>query len=101
MAGTEDDDLLESDGLFSLELYTQSQADLGLVPFGKAVGDGIAGTGEDRDGDGVRDEATLLSDYDLSAPLDDATVPRRCPAWGELPGRSGLVAMPGAVFAAG
>ena len=37
----------------------------------------------------------------LRAALDDATVPRRRPARGELPGRSGLVAMPGAVFAAG
>ncbi|MFH1999722.1 MAG: hypothetical protein ABIK28_08580 [Planctomycetota bacterium] len=71
IAGTADDDLLEDDGVFSTELYTQSDSDLGLIPPGKNVGDPIPGTGEDIDGDGAYDNTISLSDIDLSTALDD------------------------------
>jgi len=70
--GTADDDVLEGDGLFTTEHYTQADADLGLIPPGKSVGDAIPGTGEDIDGDGVYDAQAGLSDVLLATPLDGA-----------------------------
>ncbi len=69
VVGTEDDDTLEDDGLFTVDHYTQEQADLGLLPAGKSVGDVIPGSGEDIDGDGVYDNTLDLTVFDLSAAL--------------------------------
>jgi hypothetical protein len=68
--GTEDDDTLEGDGVWTVDHYTQAQADAGLLPPGKNVGDVIPGSGEDLDGNGVQDGTTTLSDFDLSSALD-------------------------------
>lgn len=70
IAGTADDDLLEGDGAWTVEHYTELQAQLGLLPPGKTVGDPIPGSGEDLDGDGLQDGAITLSDFDLAAALD-------------------------------
>lgn len=70
--GTADDDLLEGDGVFTIEHYTQADYDLGRIPPGKNIGDSIAGTGEDIDGDGAYDDATTLSDVVLTTPLNTA-----------------------------
>jgi hypothetical protein len=68
--GTADDDVLEGDGLFSIQHYTQQDADLGLLPSGAQVGAPIPGTGEDIDGDGVQDGPTTLKNVILTTPLD-------------------------------
>jgi len=62
--------VLEGDGIFSIEYYTDVDQALGLIPPGSAVGDPIPGTGEDIDGDGVYDDTTTLSDVAIQAPLD-------------------------------
>ncbi|MBL8732119.1 MAG: hypothetical protein JNN13_07095 [Planctomycetes bacterium] len=71
-AGTEDDDVLEDDGLFSVERYTTLDETLGLIPPGLTVGDVVPGSGEDIDGDGVYDDTLTLADLDLTAALDPA-----------------------------
>jgi hypothetical protein len=68
--GTADDDVLEGDGVFSIEVYTAMDGALGLIPPGKSVGDPIPGTGEDIDGDGEYDDTTTLADVAISAALD-------------------------------
>ncbi len=69
--GTADDDVLEGDGVFTVEYYTAQDQALGLIPDGKSVGDPVPGSGEDIDGDGVRDSSTTLAgDIDFKAPLD-------------------------------
>ena len=70
IVGTADDDLLEDDGVFSVERYTEEDLELGLIPPGFGVGDPIPGTGEDIDGDGQFDDTTTLADVDFSTPLD-------------------------------
>lgn len=70
--GTADDDVLEGDGVFTTEYYTELDAARGLVPPGFAVGDRIPGTGEDIDGDGEYDGPTTLADIDFSDALDPA-----------------------------
>lgn len=71
--GTADDDVLEDDGVFTVETYTEEHADLGLIPPGKNVGDVIPGTGEDIDGDGVYDDTTTYEDdMAFDVPLDTA-----------------------------
>lgn len=72
ISGTADDDVLEGDGVFTVEYYTEQDLALGLIPPGSSVGDPIPGTGEDIDGDGVYDGTTTLADIDLSVPLDTA-----------------------------
>ncbi len=73
IAGTEDDDVLEDDNVFTVERYSALDAHLGLIPPGKSVGDPIPGTGEDIDGDGVYDPTTsLANDIDFKDPLDPA-----------------------------
>ena len=67
--GTEDDDVLEGDGVFTVERYTELDQALGLIPAGKSVGDPIPGTGEDIDGDGEFDGTTTMADLQLSTPL--------------------------------
>lgn len=80
--GTADDDVLEGDGVFTVETYTQAHADLGLIPPGYSVGDPIPGTGEDIDGDGVFDPTITLADIDLPVPLDPAYWGGNIPAGG-------------------
>ena len=67
--GTADDDVLEGDGVFTVQTYTQQDADLGLIPAGFSVGDPIPGTGEDIDGDGQYDGTTTLADIDFDSSL--------------------------------
>ncbi|HTF87834.1 MAG TPA: hypothetical protein VK843_05450 [Planctomycetota bacterium] len=68
--GTADDDLLEGDGVFTVERYTTNDETLGLIPAGKSVGDVIPGTGEDIDGDGVYDPGITLSSVAVPAALN-------------------------------
>jgi hypothetical protein len=60
--GTPDDDVLEGDGVWTVETYTDAHALLGLIPAGANVGDPIPGTGEDIDGDGVQDGTLTVAD---------------------------------------
>ena len=69
IVGTADDDVLEGDGSFTVDHYTEHDAELGTIPPGKNVGDPIPGTGEDIDGDGVYDGTLGLADLDFSSPL--------------------------------
>lgn len=70
ISGTSDDDLLEGDGVFTTEFYTDEDDKLGLIPPGAKVGDRIPGTGEDIDGDGDYDGTTSLSDIDIADELN-------------------------------
>ncbi|MEQ1893190.1 MAG: hypothetical protein ABL998_11645 [Planctomycetota bacterium] len=70
LLGTADDDLLEGDGIFTVEVYTQAHSDAGLIPAGKSVGDAIPGSGEDIDGDGVYDGTTSLTSLGFAAALN-------------------------------
>ncbi len=67
---TADDDILEGDGVFTVDRYTQAHANLGQIPAGKSVGDVIPGSGEDIDGDGSFDATATLSEFDLPAALN-------------------------------
>lgn len=80
--GTADDDVLEGDGTFTIEHYTESDAALGLIPAGFDVGDPIPGTGEDIDGDGVYDPRITLADMDLAAALNTTNWAGNIPAAG-------------------
>ena len=81
--GTGDDDVLEGDGVFTTEYYTEADALAGLIPPGRAVGDRIPGTGEDIDGDGEFDDTTTLADIDFDDALDPAFWAGNIPAGGE------------------
>ena len=73
IVGTADDDVLEDDGVFTVETYTAQDEALGLIPPGKSVGDVIPGSGEDIDGDGIYDDTTSYADdMAFSVPLDSA-----------------------------
>ncbi|MDF1837640.1 MAG: hypothetical protein P1V35_07225 [Planctomycetota bacterium] len=63
--GTADDDILEGDGIFTVEHYSEADAALGIIPDGFAVGDIIPGSGEDIDGDGKFDGQSSLNDLDM------------------------------------
>ncbi|MEZ5980203.1 MAG: hypothetical protein R3F34_18595 [Planctomycetota bacterium] len=63
--GTADDDVLEDDGIFTTEVYTEADEALGLIPDGFDVGDVIPGTGEDIDGDGRYDAGASITDVSL------------------------------------
>jgi hypothetical protein len=67
--GTADDDLLEGDGVFTIEHYTEADEALGLIPPGRSVGDPIPGSGEDIDGDGVYDPQTTMASIPPEKPL--------------------------------
>ncbi len=69
LVGTSDDDVLEGDGIFSIDTYDALQQSLGQIPPGKTIGDPIPGTGEDIDGDGTYDGHFHLSEFDLPASL--------------------------------
>ncbi len=66
---TADDDVLEGDNQWTVERYSQADAEAGAIPEGFSVGDVIPGSGEDIDGDGVYDGTTTLADFDLSKEL--------------------------------
>ena len=68
--GTADDDVLEGDGTFTVEYYTEEDLAQGLIPPGLSVGDAIPGSGEDIDGDGHYDDTTTLADVDFSSALN-------------------------------
>jgi len=71
--GTADDDLLEDDGLFTVEYYSEDDLTLGLIPPGKNVGDVIPGSGEDIDGDGIYDNTiNITDDVDFQCGLNDS-----------------------------
>jgi hypothetical protein len=80
--GTADDDVLENDGVFTIETYTAEDLALGLIPPGKSVGDPIPGTGEDIDGDGEFDDTLTLADVELAMPLTGADWAGNLPAGG-------------------
>ncbi|HVR76204.1 MAG TPA: hypothetical protein VMT52_17875 [Planctomycetota bacterium] len=67
--GTADDDFLEGDGVWTVSKYTAADLAAGRIPAGKSVGDVIPGTGEDADGDGVRDYTTSMSEFNLQSLL--------------------------------
>lgn len=67
--GTADDDVLEGDGVFTVQYYTEAHYEAGLIPEGKTVGDVIPGSGEDIDGDGVYDGTSGLTHLDFAAAL--------------------------------
>ena len=67
IANTADDDVLEGDGVWTVERYTNADLAAGLIPPGKNVNDPIPGTGEDIDGDGVQDGTIGLADLELPA----------------------------------
>jgi hypothetical protein len=73
--GTADDDVLEGDGVFTIEHYTAADQAAGVIPPGKSIGDPIPGTGEDIDGDGVYDPRTTLANV-------TPTLPMTTSAWG-------------------
>ncbi len=68
--GTSDDDVLEDDGIWTVEYYTDAHAAMGYVPDGFEVGDAIPGTGEDIDGDGQYDEGVSYSDLPTKTPVN-------------------------------
>lgn len=68
--GTIDDDVLEEDGVFTIDHYTADDEELGLIPSGKSVGDAIPGSGEDIDGDGVFDDTLTLANVTLTKALN-------------------------------
>ncbi len=72
IAGTADDDVLEGDGVWTVSYYTDEDAAAGRIPAGKSVGDVIPGSGEDIDGDGVFDDRTQMSEFNLPVALDPA-----------------------------
>ena len=65
IAKTADDDVLEGDGVWTVERYSKADLAAGLIPAGKNVGDPIPATGEDIDGDGVQDMTLTLADLEL------------------------------------
>ncbi len=70
IAGTADDDVLEGDGVWTVDYYTASDAAMGMIPAGSNVGDPIPGSGEDIDGDGVFDPRVDMSEFDIGASLN-------------------------------
>ena len=73
IAGTADDDVLEGDGVWTVDYYTAIDDAAGLIPPGYSVGDPIPGSGEDIDGDGIQDHAIALSDFNLQDAISDAS----------------------------
>ena len=82
LPNTPDDDILEGDNEWTVERYTQADADAGRIPAGKNVNDPIPGTGEDIDADGVYDDTINLGDFDLPAALTSENWGGNLPAGG-------------------
>jgi hypothetical protein len=68
--GTADDDVLEGDGEFTVDYYTEADKLAGLIPAGYEIGDPVPGSGEDIDGDGQFDEGAKLADVLLTKSLN-------------------------------
>lgn len=71
VAGTTDDDVLEGDGVWTVDYYTAIDAAAGAIPPGFAVGDVVPGSGEDLDGDGQFDGTTQMTEFETAAPVSD------------------------------
>ncbi len=67
--GTADDDVLEGDGVWTVDQYTAADASAGLIPPGFSVGDAVPGSGEDIDGDGQQDGRTQMSEFNVGDAL--------------------------------
>ena len=80
--GTADDDVLEGDGIYTVEYYSPEDAAMGLIPPGFAAGDVIPGSGEDLDGDGRYDSTTTLSDLNIQASMIPSNWAGNMPAAG-------------------
>jgi hypothetical protein len=59
----------EGDSKWTVDYYTQEDLVGGLIPPGKGVGDVVAGSGEDIDGDGEQDDRISTNDFNLPAAL--------------------------------
>ena len=86
--GTADDDVLEGDGQWTTDRYASLHEADNLIPPGKHVGDPIAGTGEDIDGDAVCDGTTQMSEFSIPAPLTSTNwagnIPAGTPSYGSV-----------------
>ena len=82
IVGTADDDVLEGDGIFTVEYYSAGDDALGIIPDGFSVGDIIPGSGEDIDGDGKFDAQSGLSDLDMQDSMTVAKWEGNMPAAG-------------------
>lgn len=86
--GTADDDILEDDGQWTTDHYTELHQSQGLIPDGKSVGDAISETGEDIDGDGARDYTTVMSEFNIPASLTSSNwagnIPAGTPSFGSV-----------------
>ncbi|MFT5199816.1 MAG: hypothetical protein ACI87O_002490, partial [Planctomycetota bacterium] len=80
--GTADDDVLESDGVFTVEHYSEADNALGIIPDGFQVGDIIPGSGEDIDGDGKYDGQSGLGDLDMQDAMTASNWEGNMPAGG-------------------
>jgi hypothetical protein len=80
--GTADDDVLEGDGLFSVQTYTAADEAAGIIPPGYDVGDAIPSSGEDIDGDGVYDGTATLAAVTLTTPMTPANFAGNIPPGG-------------------
>lgn len=80
VAGTADDDVLEGDGVFTVEHYTEAEQAAGLIPAGHSVGDAVPGSGEDIDGDGQYDPTLTTSDLVLTVPINSSNFAGNAPA---------------------
>lgn len=80
--GTADDDVLEGDGLWTVQEYSEADDELGLIPAGYSVGDTIPGSGEDIDGDGGYDSQTTLSDVTLTTAINSTNFGGNVPIGG-------------------
>jgi len=68
IASTADDDVLEGDGVWTVDYYQAGDT----IPDGFSLGDAIPGTGEDIDGDGVYDGTTNPTALYISDSLEPA-----------------------------
>ncbi len=80
--GTADDDILEGDGVFTVEHFTAADEAMGIIPEGFQIGDVIPGSGEDIDGDGVFDGQSGLGDLDMQKPMNTGHFAGNMPAGG-------------------
>ncbi|MEM7203978.1 MAG: hypothetical protein AAF628_27200 [Planctomycetota bacterium] len=99
--GTADDDVLEDDGVWTVETYTAADQALGLIPAGMTVGDPIPGSGEDIDGDGQYDDTIGLSELSLALTISssqfDGNVPTGTTAFSDI-ADNGITRLDGAFY---
>jgi len=99
---TADDDVLENDGAWTTERYTTSHQSQGVIPPGKNVGDAIAGTGEDINGDGLYTPRCAMSEFNIPASLTSTNwagnVPSGTPSYSSISTTSGLTRLDAAFY---